>query len=203
MSSGDHTPNDPRGSGAHPELHRWNARYGDEPPTFRPHPLVAAVLEAGLPDGPVLELACGRSGSALALAARGRTVVAVDISDVALRQLAAEADRRGLGDRVHPVQADAPSFEPGRGRFALVLATRYWDPVAFRTGCRAVAPGGLLGWEALAARQPRRFHVRHGELSTRLPGGFRVLSETEVREGTRVTTRLLARAQPRKPAALG
>ncbi|EHR52189.1 Thiopurine S-methyltransferase (TPMT) [Saccharomonospora marina XMU15] len=187
-----------RSGGAPPgrdrDLLRWNARYADEPPRFRPHPLVDAAFDAGLPQGLVLELACGRSGSALALARRGRSVVAVDISDVALRQLGAEAERCGIRDRLHLVQAEAQAFDTGANRFALVLATLYWDPAAFRIGCAVVAPGGLLGWEALAATQPRRFRVRHGELSAQLPGGFQVLSEELVRTGTRATTRLLARA---------
>ncbi|NIJ11015.1 SAM-dependent methyltransferase [Saccharomonospora amisosensis] len=199
MSRSDRAPRRGAPPGRHPDLLRWNARYADEPPAFRPHPLVEAALDAGLPEGPVLELACGRSGSALALARRGRSVIAVDISDVALRQLGAEADRRGLRDRVHLVQADAQAFDTSGNRFALVLATLYWDPAAFRIGCAVVAPGGLIGWEALTAAQPRRFHVRHGELSAHLPGGFQVLSESLVQTGARVTTRLLARATAGSP----
>ena len=49
---------------------RWNARYAEGAPTFEPHPFVAEAFAAGFPEGPVLELACGRSGSALALAER-------------------------------------------------------------------------------------------------------------------------------------
>lgn len=172
---------------------RWNARYEAAAPTFEPHPLVAEALAAGLPDGPVLELACGPSGSALVLAETGREVVAVDVSDVALAQLAAESRRRGLGVRC--VEADVPSYRPQR-RFALVLATRYWDASAFRVACAAVRPGGLLGWEALADRDAigsRRWHVRHGELGERLPAGFTVLTEDYLDTGGRATSRLLAR----------
>lgn len=201
--SGEEVGQEPTGTGGngtggrtvpphHADRVRWNTRYRGSAPTFTPHPLVAEALAAGIPDGPVLDLACGPSGNALALAAEGRSVIAVDVSDVALRQLAAEARRRGLGGRVLCVQADVPTFEPGRERFALVLATRYWDPDAFRAGCAAARPGGLVGWEALTTGSSRRWYVRHGELGERLPAGFDVLSERLV--GTsRPVTRLLAR----------
>lgn len=181
----------------HPDRLRWNARYESAAPGFEPHPLVSVALAADLPDGPVLELACGRSGSALELAASGRGVVAVDISDVALSQLAAEADRWGVGKRIDCVLADVPSYDPGRGRFALVLATYYWDAAAFRAGGAAVLPGGLLGWEARSpgpAGPNRPWEVAHGTLSAQLPDRFEVLDERPVVTAEHRSTRLLARA---------
>lgn len=178
----------------HPDRLRWNARYDAAgQPVFEAHPLIAAARTAGMPDGPVLELASGRSGSALALAAAGRSVTAVDVSDVALGQLAAEARRRGLADRVKCVQADVASYPAGEGRFALVLATFYWDEHTFQTACAAVCPGGLLGWEALAATpgaDAGPYRVAHGELGARLPHGVTILDEHQPSERS---TRLLAR----------
>ena len=46
------------------------------------------ALSLPLPDGPVADLACGASGSALLAAAAGRLVTAVDVSEVALGLLA-------------------------------------------------------------------------------------------------------------------
>lgn len=185
----------------HPDRLRWNARYRDGVPTFDPHPLVDAALAAGFPAGPVLELACGASGSALALAAAGREVVAVDVSDVALEQLATEARRRTLSDRVRCVLADVPSYEPGSSRFALVLATLFWDPAAYRAAAEAVMPGGLLAWEALGRSRDRddahpQWRVADGELRARLPGSFEVVTEELHAEGTRRSFRILARRTP-------
>lgn len=93
----------------HPNRVDWNARYeraGSAHAPFAPVPWLADVLRAGVPDGPVLELASGRSGTALALAAHGRQVTAIDVSDVALLQLDSEAVRRGVADRLNLVQAD-------------------------------------------------------------------------------------------------
>jgi SAM-dependent methyltransferase len=182
----------------HPDRDRWNARYQQALADFTPHELVESALHSGLPEGPVLELACGRSGSALALAAEGRSVVAVDVSDVALGQLADEATRRGLTDRIEIVLADVSRHEPEPARFALVIATFFWDADAFLAGCRAVRPGGLLAWEALASTPgledtTTRWRIPHGELSARLPAGFQVLIERSRTTDGRHSTMLLAR----------
>src|SRR5437868_10496749 len=86
--------------GDHPDRIRWNAKYGTGfAPSFRPHPLAVRALALGLPDGPVADLACGPSGAALMAAEQGRRVTAVDVSEVALGLLGAEAGRRGLARR--------------------------------------------------------------------------------------------------------
>jgi SAM-dependent methyltransferase len=146
----------------HPDRRRWNARYDGRPPSFEAHelavacglippagpvpagPVPAGPVPAGpVPAGPVLELACGPSGSALAAAAAGRQVTAVDVSDVALRLLRAEAERRGLGHLIETVHADLETWRPAAGTYALVLCTGYWDREAFGRAAAAVAPGGV------------------------------------------------------------
>jgi SAM-dependent methyltransferase len=172
---------------AHEDGVRWNARYLGSAPDFGAHPLAVRGLGLALPDGPVLELACGRSGSALLAAAAGRRVVAVDVSDVALRQLAAEAGRRGLGDLVTPVQADVTTWRAPAARFACVVCTGYWERPAFLAAAAAVAPGGLLAWEALtaAARSlrpslPAAWCLGPGEPAALLPASFAVLEQEDL-----------------------
>ena len=164
--------------GAHPDRLRWNARYERDPDTsFRPHPLARRALSMGLPPGPVADLACGPSGSALLLAGSGRPVVAVDIAEAGLRLLAAEAGRQGLTGLITPVQIDLGDWRPGDGRFALVLCTGFWDRAVFGPAARAVAPGGLLAWEAYTeqARRTRpslrpEWCLAPGEPASLLPG---------------------------------
>ena len=90
-----------------------------------------AALALDLPDGPVADLACGPSGSALLAAAQGRPVTAVDVSEVALGLLGQEARRRGLDHLITLVHADLGAWRPEPGRYALVLATGFWDPAVF------------------------------------------------------------------------
>jgi SAM-dependent methyltransferase len=192
----------------HPDRLRWNARYdGRAAPSFGPHDLAVAALHGPLPDGPlldgrVLDLACGLSGSALAAAAAGRRVTAVDISDVALRRLRAEAGRRGLLDRIELVHADLARWRPAGAPYALVLCAGYWDRAVFGWAAAALAAGGVLGWQALtqAARVarpglPADWCLGPGEPATLLPPGFTVLSQADVPDAGAPGTwrRLLAR----------
>jgi hypothetical protein len=178
---------------------RWNARYRDGfAASFAAHPLAVEALGMELPGGPVAELACGPSGSALLAASAGRTVTAVDVSDVALGMLGDEARRRGLGTLVRLVRADLAVWRPEPGRYALVLCTGYWERDVFEPAVQAVAPGGLVAWEAFteAALRARPslnpdWCLRPGEPASLLPAGFTVAAQRDVGDGAK--RRLLAR----------
>jgi SAM-dependent methyltransferase len=184
---------------SHPDRLRWNARYGPGfTASFRPHPLAERALALDLPDGPVAELACGPSGSALLAAASGHQVTAVDVSDVALGLLGREARRRGLAGRIDLIHADLGAWRPDPRGYALVLCTAFWDQAVFAVATGATAPGGVLGWEAFtdAARRdrpglPAAWCLGPGEPASLLPAGFDVLSQQDVANGDR--RRLLAR----------
>lgn len=185
--------------GDHPDRIKWNAKYASGfVPSFRPNPLAVRALALGLPDGPVADLACGPSGAALLAAEQGRRVTAVDVSEVALGLLGAEARRRGLDHLITLVHADLSGWIPEPRSHALVLATGFWDAATFAAAAAAVADGGLLAWEALTAEArwrhpdlPPEFCVGPGEPASLLPPGFGVLDQSEV--PGRARRRLLAR----------
>jgi SAM-dependent methyltransferase len=193
----------PQDLAAHPDRLRWNARYEGSGGSFEPHPLAEAALALRLPDGPVADLACGPSGSALLAAAAGRRVTAVDVSEVALRLLSAEARRRGLDDLITCVHADLGTWRPAPDRYALVLCTGYWDRALFPAAADAVAAGGALGWEAFTAEARRArpglcpaWCLRPGEPDALLPAGFAVLDARSLPGGGHGSRRrLLARRQ--------
>jgi SAM-dependent methyltransferase len=187
---------------SHPDRLKWNARYaGGYGAAFAGHPLAERALALRLPAGPVLDLACGASGDALLAAAAGRRVVAVDVSDTALRLLGAAAERRGLAGLITLVHADLATWRPPAD-CALVLATGYWDRAVFAAAAGAVAVGGLLGWEAFtaAARRarpslPAAWCLGPGEPAALLPGDFDVLGQADV-PGEAPRRRMLARRHP-------
>lgn len=172
---------------SHPDRLRWNARYhAGAGACFEPHPLAARALALPLPGGPAADLACGTSGTVLLAAAAGRRVTAVDISDVALGLLAAEARRRGLGGLITLIQADLRAWRPDPGSYALLTCTGYWDRSLFAVAADAVASGGLLAWESLTADALRvrpglcaDWCLRPGEPACLLPAGFTVLESAD------------------------
>ena len=183
----------------HPDRIRWNARYaaGFEP-SFTPHPLAVRALSMDLPDGPVADLACGPSGSALLAATRGRRVTAVDVSEVALGLLGDEARRRGLGRLVTLVHADLSAWSPEPRSYALVLCTGFWDTAVFAAAIHAVADGGLLAWEAFTAEArrsrpalPPQWCLAPGEPASLLPPDFTVIDQSD--ESGRERRQMLAR----------
>lgn len=187
-----------------PDRQRWNDRYAAGPgPSFEPHPLAVRALAVPPPAGPVAELACGPSGSALLAAAAGRQVTAVDISGVALSMLAAEAARRGLAGLITPVEADLADWRPATAGYALVLCTGFWDRAVFAAAAAAVRPGGVIGWEAFTTAAglarpglPTNWCLASGQPAVLLPAGFVVLGECDVGEGRSAKRRLLAQRQP-------
>jgi hypothetical protein len=183
----------------HPDQARWNARYSEDAAvSFLPHPLAVRALALPLPDGVVLDLAAGPSGTALAAAAAGRRVTAVDVSDVALRLLDQEARRRGLRELITLVHGDLREWRPRPGGYALVLCTGYWDRDLFGPAASGVAAAGLLGWEAFTAdarhirlRLPAAWCLEAGEPASLLPADFTVLDQHDVPDPRRGTKRRL------------
>jgi SAM-dependent methyltransferase len=176
--------------GDHPDRVKWNAKYAAGfVPSFTPHPLAVRVFEsaADLPAGPVADLPCGASGTALLAAAHGRQVTAVDISEVALGLLGAEARRRGLDGLITLVHADLSTWRPESRSYALVLGTGFWASAAFTAAVGAVAPGGLLAWEAYTAEARRtrpslapQWCLAPGEPASLLPPDFTLLDQSDV-----------------------
>lgn len=184
----------------HPDRIRWNAKYECADPTeavFAPISWLGDVLQFGVPEGPVLELACGRSGTALGLAAAGRCVTAIDVSDTALVQLELEATRR-IGRSPHTGARRSLLLAVGDGRFALVLCRLFWHPPTFRQACEAVAPGGVVAWEAWrrpidVARDTRRAEwcLKPGQPESELPAGFTVIRVVDT-DGSEPSRRIIA-----------
>ena len=190
---------------SHPDRLRWNARYSSGfTPSFTPHPLASRALAMDLPGGPVADLACGPSGSALLAAQAGRQVTAVDISEIALGMLGEQALRRGLDALITIVQMDLAAWRPEPRSYVLVLCTGFWDPGVFTRAAGAVAAGGLLGWEAftLAATKtrpllPPDWCLGDGEPASLLPAGFTVLDQHEAGARRQLLARRTSRLGPR------
>ena len=128
----------------------WEQHYGarDRIWSGRVNAHLAEVAESMTP-GRALDLGCGEGADAIWLAERGWHVVAVDVSQTALRRAAADARGRNTEGRVDFQQHELSDSFPV-GTFDLVSAQFLHSPVrldrerVLRRAADAVAPGGLL-----------------------------------------------------------
>ncbi|MCU1460339.1 MAG: Methyltransferase type 11 [Acidimicrobiales bacterium] len=136
-------------SGATAQAAEWDARYRERDGTMwsgRPNGRLVAEA-AGLSQGRALDVGCGEGADAIWLARRGWTVVAIDISDVAVSRAREGAQLAGAsvdwvcGDALHtpfpPRSFDLVSMQyPALPKAA--------GEAAVRRLLDTVRPGGLL-----------------------------------------------------------
>jgi tellurite methyltransferase len=137
-----------------------------------------ALVEAGA-KGPVLDLACGRGRHALAAAALGLDVVAIDRNAELLTELARAG--RALPGRIETfaldLETEVPPVPP-RTPFAAILVFRYLHRPLAPAIESWLAPDGLLLYETFTLAQrslgwgPSRatFLLEPGELPRLFPG---------------------------------
>ena len=96
-------------------------------------------------EGDALDLACGRGGNALYLAARGFAAHAWDISPVAVKALSDRARRNGLplAAQQRDVSADPPEPET----FDIIVVSRFLDRAIAPAICDALRKHGLLFYQ--------------------------------------------------------
>ncbi|CAM4422455.1 Magnesium-protoporphyrin O-methyltransferase [Mycobacterium basiliense] len=114
-------------------------------------PELAALIEQGRFHGEVLDAGCGEAAISLTLAARGHTVVGLDMSPTAIELARREAEQRGLTSASFHVAdiSDFTSYPPGSAtRFDTIVDSTLFHsmPVELRESyqrsiVRAAAPG--------------------------------------------------------------
>ncbi|MBK7947683.1 MAG: methyltransferase domain-containing protein [Deltaproteobacteria bacterium] len=179
------------------------------------------ALVAAASGGRVLDLACGRGRHALAAAALGLDVLAVDRNAAQLAELAERAERLRRapprGDRPNrfgrvevacvDLETGADPSLPG-APFAAVLVFRYLHRPLAPSIEGWLAPGGLLLYETFTTEQrglgwgPTRdaFLLRPGELPTLFPG--LIVEACEEGPTGEESPAFTARLRARKPTAL-
>jgi 2-polyprenyl-3-methyl-5-hydroxy-6-metoxy-1,4-benzoquinol methylase len=125
----------------------------------------AIVLEttANLPPGTALDIGMGNGRNAVYLARKGWKVTGIDASREAVKLATAEAHK--LNTTVEGVVANFEIYDPGRGKYDLILCT-YAASLASaqsRKILEALKPGGLLIVEG-SEFQPNQLLRTYGKL---------------------------------------
>lgn len=138
--------------------------------------------------GTALDLACGRGGNALLLAAAGLDTHAWDISAVALEQLSDIASRRGLV--IQTQRRDVSTSPPEAASFDVITVSRFLDRDIIPSLTAALRQGGLLFYQTFTAdKDPSvgpgnpAYLLRSGELLELFAGLQPVLYRDEDRIG--------------------
>ncbi|MFP4392239.1 MAG: class I SAM-dependent methyltransferase [Desulfohalobiaceae bacterium] len=122
---------------------RWNQKYAHGAEAgLGPSSLL--VEYCALAPGPLaLDLAAGLGRNSEFLASQGFQVLALDISDTAVRQL------KNLGQAgIQPVQLDLDNFRPPGESFDLILNCKFLDRRLCPYLQEALSPGGVLIFES-------------------------------------------------------
>lgn len=98
-----------------------------------------------------LDVAMGRGRHAVRLARAGFRTFGVDVRLDAVREAIAAGEREGV--RVHGWCADLTQHPLPRGRFDLVVVSRFLQRDLFPDLRSAVAPGGVMIYETFTTRQ--------------------------------------------------
>lgn len=128
----------------------WDERYGSTHQVWSGKVNLRLTEQvAHLTPGTAIELGCGEGGDAIWLAQHGWTVLATDISTVAVERAREHASDAGVGDRVTFSAADLRTWQPPADGFDLATlqflhlpAETYTDVT--RRLAAAVRPGGTL-----------------------------------------------------------
>ena len=112
--------------------------------------------------GRVLDVACGRGRNALALAAAGLDVHAIDRNEEAIAELRDLAARSSLSidAQVLDLETDPPALLPASAYDAIVVFNYLHRPLMPMLRA-ALKPGGCLFYETFTVRQAERGHPRN------------------------------------------
>ncbi len=137
------------------EREKWNAIYADKAAADVKAAWVLQqhrwLLPAG---GRALDLACGRGGNALLMAAQGLETEAWDISDTAIRQLQQRAAHSGL--RLTAEQRDVTARPPAGNSFDVIVISRFLERQLLPVLPAALRPSGLLFYQSFVKEKTRQ-----------------------------------------------
>ena len=123
----------------------WDERFraGEYPTDPDPSPVLQQYVE-DIPEGRALDVAAGTGRNAVFLAESGYDVDALDKSRPGLQTARENAAKRGVEDRVNPIQGDVSTYEFPTETYELITVSYYQTVDRFPDIKEALVPGGYL-----------------------------------------------------------
>ena len=143
----------------------WDARWREKAVTanWQPDTWLQRV-RSFLPEGSVLDIACGMGRNTIYLAEQGFAVTAVDKSEVALSLLAAEAQHRGLEIETLQLDLESSPVLP-LGPFDLLLNFFYLHRPLLPLELDRVRPGGVAVFRTFSSAGSDQFGAIRPEIA--------------------------------------
>lgn len=141
---------------------RWNTQHQSSHGSTGPSAFLAEIFASGawpIPSGHALDIACGKGRNALFLAERGFSVVAIDISAVAVDEAKKRADEKNVA--VDWQQADLEEIRLGENAYDLVINLNYLQRSLIPHIKAALKPGGYVVFDTYLIDQPAIGHPRN------------------------------------------
>lgn len=173
---------------------KWDKKYACPGHQINREPSEWLTANAGLlaGKGRALDIAMGEGRNAVYLAGLGYDVVGIDISDAAVRNALALAERANV--KINALAADLDHYGFDGTGFDLILCFNFLDRNLFAKIRQALLPGGLLFFETFNvdylkySRFKQEWVLGYSELLREF-GDFRILRYQEVdREPTAFTS---------------
>ncbi|MFQ5674121.1 MAG: class I SAM-dependent methyltransferase [Nitrospinales bacterium] len=164
---------------------KWDKKYACPDHQINPEPGEWLTTNADLlpGKGKALDIAMGEGRNAVYLASLGYDVLGIDISEAAMQNALALAERKNV--KIKALAADLDHYKFDDSGFDLILCFNFLDRSLFPEIRKALLPGGLLFFETFNvdylkySRFKQEWVLDHNELLREF-ADFRILRYREV-----------------------
>ena len=125
---------------------KWDLKYLKKSQLLRPRDASKNLQECIVhcKGGKALDLACGAGRNSIFLAECGFDVDALDIAEVALEALRAEATKKNLLSKINTYQVDLDTYRIKEEKYDLIVMTNFLDRTVLESAKSALKVDGIL-----------------------------------------------------------
>jgi tellurite methyltransferase len=125
---------------------KWDTKYLVKSQLLRPRQASKNLREniARCKVGKALDLACGSGRNSIFLAESGFDVDAVDIAEVALKALDADAQNRNLSSKINALQVDLDTYKIKSNYYDIIVIANFLDRKVLASAMNELKKDGIL-----------------------------------------------------------